>query len=160
MASHDGDENFRVQKMILAATDLAAAFISTTKACPIDECLPALTNQPDYKIYDLRQPAQAVLHIGLVSSQVRIAKLETEIRAMRLALAKGTLAPDLNSLNLFPSENSLFAIFESDLQQVTATGQMPKLRSFQQRLHSAWIRSLIADDGRTLGFTQSFPKAK
>ncbi|MCO7577815.1 MULTISPECIES: hypothetical protein [Pseudomonas chlororaphis group] len=160
MCIHDDGGNFRAQKMILAATDLAAAFIGTTKVCPIDECLPALTNQTDYQIYDLRQPAQAVLHIGLVSSQYRIAKLETEIRAMRLALSKGAFAPDLNSLNLFPSEDSLFATFEPDLQQVETTGQMPQLRSFQQRLHNAWIKSLIADGGRALGFIQHFPKAK
>ncbi|WP_449106292.1 hypothetical protein [Pseudomonas mohnii] len=160
MASHDGDGNFRAQKMILAAADLAAALIGTTKACPIDECLPALTDHTHNKIYDLRQPGQAVLHIGLVSSQYRIAKLETEIRAMRLALSKGTLAPDLNSLNLFPSENSLFETLEPDLEQIKITGQLPQLRNFQQRLHNAWIKSLIADDGRALGFIQSFPKAR
>lgn len=160
MNTHSDNGHFRAQKMLLTAIDLAAALIGTTEACPIDECLPALTDHIHDQIYDLRQPGQAVLHIGLVSSQYRIAKLETEIRAMRLALSKGTLAPDLNSLNLFPSENSLFATFEHDLQQIDATGQMPKLRSFQQRLHNAWIKSLIADDGRALGFIQSFPKAK
>ena len=160
MNIHSDNVDFRAQKMILAATDLATALIATTEACPIDECLPALADHNDYQIYDLRQPGQAVLHIGMVSSQYRIAKLETEIRAIRLALTKGSHLPDLSSLNLFPSEKSLFATFEPDLQQVDATGQMPKLRSFQQRLHSAWIRSLIADDGRALGFIQSFPKAK
>lgn len=160
MSIHSDNVDIRSQEMILAATDLATALIGTTEACPIDECLPALADHNDYRIYDLRQPGQAVLHIGMVSSQYRIAKLETEVRAMRLALSKGALATDLNSLNLFPSEDSLFATLEPDLQQVETTGQMPQLRIFQQRLHNAWIKSLIADGGRTLGFIQQFPKAK
>jgi len=159
MNTHSDNGQFRAQKMLLTAIDLASALIGTTEACPIDECLPALTDHIHDQIYDLRQPGQAVLHIGLVSSQYRIAKLETEIRAMRLALSKNALAPDLSSLNLFPSEYSLFVTFESDLHQVEETGHMPQLRKFQQRLHSAWIKSLIADGGRALGFMQSFPKA-
>lgn len=145
------------KKMMFAAAALAAAFIGPAGACPIEECMPGLVEAPfqsrdqdDFSgLYDLRQPGQVVLHVGLIAADYRAALLEAENRALRNALAAGR-EPDESSLKFFPSPASFMDAMNSDMKQVEITGRMPQLRHFEQRVRNAETRAKLADAGRTL----------
>ncbi len=101
-------------------------------------------------LYDLKQPGQAVLNVGLIAADYRIALLEAENRALRTALAGGRALDD-SSLKFFPSPTSFIDAMNSDMKQVKVTGRMPQLRHFEQRVRNAETRAKLADAGRALG---------
>ncbi len=95
-------------RTLIAASALVAIFTGQVGACPLEDCLPGLS-EPQFQsrddmlgLYDLRQSGQAAMHVGLIAADLRIALLETENRALRLALATGT-PPDVSSLKFYPS---------------------------------------------------------
>ncbi|HCF1624155.1 hypothetical protein [Pseudomonas aeruginosa] len=151
------------KKAMYAAAALASAFIGPAGACPIEECMPGLSEAPfqsrdldDFGgLYDLNQPGQAVLHVGLIAADYRIALLEAENRALRTALAGGRALDD-SSLKFFPSATSFIDAMNSDMKQVRVTGRMPQLRHFEQRVRNAETRAKLADAGRALelGYTR------
>ncbi|AYW42610.1 TPA: hypothetical protein ACKPYC_001437 [Pseudomonas aeruginosa] len=146
------------KKAMYAAAALAAAFIGPAGACPLQECMPSLSEAPfqsrdldDFGgLYDLKQPGQAVLHVGLIAADYRIALLEAENRALRAALT-GSRALDDSSLKFFPSPASFMDAMNSDMKQVNVTGRMPQLRHFEQRVRNAETRAKLTDAGRALG---------
>lgn len=142
-------------RTLIAATALVAIFTGQVGACPLEDCLPGLS-EPQFQsrddmlgLYDLRQSGQAAMHVGLIAADFRIALLETENRALRLALATGT-PPDVSSLKFYPSLNSFLDAMKSDLIQTETTGRMPQLRHFEQRVRNADTRAKIADASRAL----------
>jgi hypothetical protein len=145
------------KKAMYAAAALAAAFVGPAGACPLEECMPGLSDVPSQSrdlddfggLYDLKQPGQAVLHVGLIAADYRIALLEAENRALRTALT-GDRALDDSSLNFFPSPASFMDAMNSDMKQVNVTGRMPQLRHFEQRVRNAETRAKIVDAGRAL----------
>lgn len=164
MSNRDDDEDFctRKKRMTDAAAALAAAFIGPAGASPLQECMPGVFDVPfqasdldDFGgLYDLKQPGQAVLYVGLIAADYRIARLETENRALRAALAGGPALDD-SSLKFFPSPTSFIDAMNSDMKQVKVTGRMPQLRHFEQRVRNAETRAKLADAGRALelGYT-------
>ncbi|MFU3726175.1 hypothetical protein ACM7JF_00935 [Pseudomonas aeruginosa] len=146
------------KKAMYAAAALAAAFIGPAGACPLQECMPGLSDAlfqsrdlDDFGgLYDLKQPGQAVLHVGLIAADYRIALLEAENRALRAALT-GSRALDDSSLKFFPSPASFMDAMNSDMKQVNVTGRMPQLRHFEQRVRNAETRAKLTDAGRALG---------
>ncbi len=145
------------KKLMYAAAALAAAFIGPAGACPLQECMPGLPEAPfqsrdldDFGgLYDLKQPGQAALHVGLIAADYRIALLEAQNRALLTALAGGG-TPDESSLKFFPSPTSFIDAMNSDMKQVEVTGRMPQLRHFEQRVRNAETRAKLADAGRAL----------
>lgn len=142
-------------RTLIAASALVAIFTGQVAACPLEDCLPGLS-EPQFQsrddmlgLYDLRQSGQAAMHVGLIAADFRIALLETENRALRLALATGT-PPDVSSLKFYPSLNSFLDAMKSDLIQTETTGRMPQLRHFEQRVRNADTRAKIADGARAL----------
>lgn len=142
-------------RTLIAASALVAIFTGQVGACPLEDCLPGLS-EPQFQsrddmlgLYDLRQSGQAAMHVGLIAADLRIALLETENRALRLALATGT-PPDVSSLKFYPSLNSFLDAMKSDLIQIETTGRMPQLRHFEQRVRNADTRAKIADASRAL----------
>lgn len=142
-------------RTLIAASALVAIFTGQVGACPLEDCLPGLS-EPQFQsrddmlgLYDLRQSGQAAMHVGLIAADFRIALLETENRALRLALATGT-PPDVSSLKFYPSLNSFLDAMKSDLIQTETTGRMPQLRHFEQRVRNADTRAKIADASRAL----------
>lgn len=146
------------KKAMYAAAALAAAFIGPAGACPLQECMPGLSDAPfqsrdldDFGgLYDLKQPGQAVLHVELIAADYRIALLEAENRALRAALT-GSRALDDSSLKFFPSPASFMDAMNSDMKQVNVTARMPQLRHFEQRVRNAETRAKLTDAGRALG---------
>lgn len=159
MSSHSDDEDScaRKKRVTDAATALAAAFVGPAGASPLQECMPGLFDVPFQStdlddlggLYDLKQPGQAVLYVGLIAADYRIARLETENRALRAALASGD-ALNESSLTLFPGLGSFMNAMNSDMKQVSVTGRMPQLRHFEQRVRNSDTRAKIADAGRAL----------
>jgi hypothetical protein len=142
-------------RTLIAASALVAIFTGQVGACPLEDCLPGLS-EPQFQsrddmlgLYDLRQSGQAAMHVGLIAADFRIALLETENRALRLALATGTPL-DVSSLKFYPSLNSFLDAMKSDLIQTETTGRMPQLRHFEQRVRNADTRAKIADASRAL----------
>ena len=143
-------------RTLIAASALVAVFTGQVGACPLEDCLPGLS-EPQFQsrdqdmlgLYDLKQSGQAAMHVGLIAADFRIALLETENRALRLALATGT-PPDVSSLKFYPSLNSFLDAMKSDLIQTETTGRMPQLRHFEQRVRNADTRAKIADASRAL----------
>lgn len=142
-------------RTLIAASALVAVFTGQVGACPLDDCLPGLS-EPQFQsrddmlgLYDLKQPGQAAMHVGLIAADFRIALLQTEIRALRIALATGTPPVD-SSLKFYPSQSSFVDAMKSDLIQVETTGRMPQLRHFEQRVRNADTRAKIADGSRAL----------
>lgn len=142
-------------RTLIAASALVAVFTGQVGACPLEDCLPGLS-EPQFQsredmlgLYDLKQPGQAAMHVGLIAADFRIALLETENRALRVALATGT-PPDDSSLRFYPSLNSFLDAMKSDLIQMETTGRMPQLRHFEQRVRNADTRAKIADASRAL----------
>lgn len=143
-------------RTLIAASALIAVFTGQAGACALEDCLPGLS-EPQFQsrdqdmlgLYDLKQPGQGAMHVGLIAADFRIALLQTEIRALRIALATGT-PPDDSSLKFYPSQGSFVDAMKSDLIQVETTGRMPQLRHFEQRVRNAETRAKIADGSRAL----------
>lgn len=99
-------------------------------------------------IFNLRQPGQAVMHIGLIAADYRIGLLEAENRALRSAFESGTSLNE-SSRELFPDLRALRGAYLSDLQTIQ-TGRMPELSRFERRLWNADTRAKIIDAARAL----------
>jgi len=99
-------------------------------------------------IFNLRQPGQAVMHIGLVAADYRIGLLEAENRALRSAYESGTSLNE-SSRDLFPDLRALRDAYLSDLLTIH-TGRMPELSRFERRLFNADTRAKIIDAARAL----------
>lgn len=143
------------KKLAFVAAAMIAAFVGNAVACPIEECMPELAKKVEAQeardsINDLRDPAQAAMHAGLVAAEYRVAILEAENRALIRAVELNQ-KPDLASLRLFPSPHALYDAVSSDVLQVTVTGRMPQLEHFQRRVKHAVVVALIEEETVKLG---------
>ncbi|MGY8829219.1 MAG: hypothetical protein ACKVIS_06660 [Pseudomonadales bacterium] len=120
------------------AAELAKIFIGQASTYQLEGLL---------GMYNLEQPSQVTMYIGLIAATYRIALLEAENRSLRI-MAGNPAADD--SIKLFPEVNTFMDAMNSDLRQVQATGRMPNLMHFEQRVRNAETRSKIADAGRAL----------
>lgn len=121
-----------------ALADLAKIFVGQASTYQLEVLL---------GMYELEQPGQIAMYAGLIAATYRIALLEAENRSLRIVT--GNLAVD-NSIRFFPDVNAFMDAMNSDLRQAQATGRMPKLMHFEQRVRNAETRSKIADAGRAL----------
>ncbi|UUY09009.1 hypothetical protein LRS11_02960 [Pseudomonas sp. J452] len=158
MTIHGGDGDFRAQKSLTLISEANAKVdgkVILATAALVDR----FTGQAETRtfesrdedaigVFDLRQPGQAVMHIGLIAADYRIGLLEAEIRSLRIALMSGT-PPNDSSLELFPSLEALRDAYLSDLLTMK-TGRMPELNRFERRLSNADTRAKITDAARAL----------
>ena len=118
--------------------ELAKIFIGQASTYQLESLL---------SMYELKQPGQIAMYAGLIAATYRIALLEAENRSLRIVT--GNLAVD-NSIRFFPEVTAFMDAMNSDLRQAQATGRMPKLMHFEQRVRNAETRSKISDAGRAL----------
>lgn len=121
-----------------AVAELAKIFIGQASTYQLEGLL---------DMYDLEQPGQVAMYVGLIAATYRIALLEAENRSLRIVT--GNPAVD-NSIKFFPEVSTFMDAMNSDLRQVQATGRMPNLMHFEQRVRNAETRSKVADAGRAL----------
>lgn len=120
------------------AAELAKIFIGQASTYQLEGLL---------GLHDLEQPGQVTMYVGLIAATYRIALLEAENRSLRIAT--GNPAVD-NNIKFFPKIGTFMDAMNSDLMQAQATGRMPNLMHFEQRVRNAETRSKIADAGRAL----------
>lgn len=120
------------------AAELAKIFIGQASTYQLEGLL---------GMYNLEQPSQVTMYIGLIAATYRIALLEAENRSLRIATENPAVD---NSIKFFPKISAFMDAMNSDLMQAQATGRMPNLMHFEQRVRNAEIRSKIADAGRAL----------
>lgn len=148
-------------KKIVAA--IAALTVSVSvSACPLEECMPQGASQkPSWRaeearawlmqFHDLKNPAQAVLHLSLAAVSHRAAVLDAENRALRRALETGT-EPDFSSARMLPSTHSLESAIASDLRQIFVTGRAPQLEHIDRRIsesYAAWATEEASKNAAT-----------
>lgn len=121
-----------------AVADLAKIFIGQASTYQLENLL---------GMYDLEQPSQVAMYAGLIAATYRIALLEAENRSLLIATENPAVD---NSIKFFPEVSTFMDAMHSDLRQVQATGRMPNLMHFEQRVRNAETRSKIADAGRAL----------
>ncbi|VXC94913.1 conserved hypothetical protein [Pseudomonas sp. 8Z] len=158
MSSRDGDGDYRAQKslsinsnekakvdenIIISATAIVDHFIGLAENRTFES-----RDEDALGIFNLSQPGQAVMHIGLIAADYRIGLLEAENRALRSAYASGTSLNE-SSRDLFPDLRALRDAYLSDLLTIQ-TGRMPELSRFERRLWNADTRAKIIDAARAL----------
>ncbi|WP_312723472.1 hypothetical protein [Stutzerimonas nitrititolerans] len=158
MSSRDGDGNYRVQKSLSITSNEKAIvdeYIIISAEAIIDHFTGLAENrtfesrdEDALGIFNLSQPGQAVMHIGLIAADYRIGLLEAENRALRSAYESGASLNE-SSRDLFPDLRALRNAYLSDLPTIQ-TGRMPELSRFERRLWNADTRAKIIDAARAL----------